>query len=262
MEFDFSKNKTVTDINKVPEDFRGLYIESDDDYSLNSEDAGVKSAVAAITRLNKSLQAARKEAKGKTENKVDLSILSDYGDNPDAIAEAVTSKLKELTDELAKGGDAKLNLEKIKEDLAKAHAKDLKTKDTKNEALGNQLHKLLVENAAVSAITEQKGIARFLMPLVKEQVKVVEENGEFSVFVVDGSGDRRYSGVTGEPMTIKELVKDMKANEEFGSVFESDSPSGGGIKPGSTSGKTISKQGGHELSSTEKIAKGLASQKR
>lgn len=248
MDFEFTP---VDDVNKVPEQFRGLYAQGDDGkFDVNPD---FKSVADAVTGLNKALKAERAAAKARTP--VDLSPLADFGDNPAAIKEAVDTKLKELQDELAKGGDAKLNLDKIKSDLAAAHAKEVEKANKRGEALQSQLYGLLVENAATAAVVELKGVPELLLPFIKNQVKVIEENGEFKVFVVDGAGDQRYSGVTGSPMTIKELVAEMKANEKYGRLFESETPPGGGMPPGG--GRQAPRQQGRELSANEKIAAGL-----
>lgn len=256
MQFDFNENQSVTDINKVPEDFRGLYTDSGDGkYTLNSEDPGVKSAVSAITRLNKSLAAARKEAKENGTKAVDLSPLEDFGSSPEEIANAFKAKLDELNEQLTKGDKNKINLDKVKEDLAKEHSKQTQALTAKNEALTAQLHTLLVENAASSAIAEEKGVPDLLMPFVKNSIKVIEHEGELLPRVVDGQGDIRYSGVTGEPMSIKELVKEMKGQEKYGRLFESEQKSGGGTRP---SGGNPARQPGVQMSATEKIAAGLS----
>ena len=255
MEFDFGENTTVSTLDKVPQDFRGLYIESDDGYKLDSEQEGVKSAVAAVTRLNQALKAARADAKAKASKAVDLSPLSEYGETPEQIATAFSTKFEELQNELAKGGDAKLNLEKVKQEMAQAHSKELEAKDKRSEALQNQLYTLLVENTATSAIVDAKGSPDLLMPFITNQVKVVEEDGKQKVFVVDQQKDIRYSGVTGNPMTIVELVAEMKANEKYGRLFESEQPPGGGMNPGGGS-KLPTKQAA-KLTATQKIAQGL-----
>lgn len=250
MDFEFSE---VDDINKVPEQFRPLYTESDGKYLPNEQYKGV---TEAITGLNRSLKAARAEAKDKAKGQVDLSPLKDFGETPEDIRQTFDNKLKEAQDELAKGDKAKLNLDKVRQELAEAHANDLKKREAREEALTSQLYTLLVENKATAAIAELKGVPDLLLPFVKNQVKIVEEDGQFKEYVVDEQGDRRYSGITGQPMTIKELVAEMKANEKFGRLFESDSPSGGGTPPGS--GGTPPRGQQKEMSAADKIAAGLA----
>lgn len=249
MDFEFTP---VDSIDKVPEQFRGIYKQGDDGKFI--VDDTHKGIVEAVTGLNKSLKAARAEAKAKTS--VDLTPLADFGATPEEIKANITAKLTELQNELAKGGEAKLNLDKVRQELADAHAKDLKKAGARAEALQNQLYALLVENAATAAVAELKGVPELLLPFIKNQVKVVEQDGEFKVFVVDAQGDQRYSGVTGQPMTIRELVSEMKANEKYGRLFESEAPAGGGMPP--RGGQTPPRQQGKVLTANEKIAQGLA----
>lgn len=248
MDFEFTE---VESLDKVPEQFRPIYAETEEGKYAPSED--YKGVVEAVTGLNKSLKAARAEAKNKKE--VDLSPLQDFGQDPSEIKQNIDSKMKELQDELAKGGDAKLNLEKVREELAQGHKKELEKYQTRAEALQNQLYRQLGENEARSSIVDLKGDPELLMPFVLQQLKPVEEDGEYKVYVVDAAGDRRYSGVTGQPMTPKELVAEMKANEKYGRLFESEAPAGGGMPPGS--GNRAPAPKGKTLSANEKIAAGL-----
>jgi hypothetical protein len=229
MEFDFAKNTSVTDVNTIPSDFRGLYKQDGDKYVLDNEHVGVKSAVSAITGLNNALRAARAEAKNKTTGP-DLTPLKEWGDTP----EAILAKFNETKTGL-EGQIKGVNIEKIKEDLAKEHS-GTHTKLTKRaEALQGQLHKLLVSGEATTAISGLKGDVELLMPFVAQQVKVAEsKDGEFLVHVVDQAGDIRYSGVTGAPMSIKELVAEMKANERYGKLFASEAANGGGADAGAS----------------------------
>lgn len=259
MDFDFNENQQVDNLEKVPQDFRGLYVEGEDGkYKLDSENESVKSAVSAVTRLNQALRAARADAKAKGEKSVDLSPLEDFGKTPDEIRQAFDSRIEELRTELTKDGDAKVNLDKIKQEMATAHAKDLEKREAREKALQDQLYGMLVKSEAVNAIAEAKGDTELLMPFIVNQVKVVEEDGQFQAYVVDPQGDRRYSGVTGQPMTIKELVAEMKGNEKYGRLFESEQPPGGGTPPGGPSQRPAPRT--QQLSANEKISAGLAKQ--
>lgn len=242
----------VDSIEKVPEQFRGIYKQRDD--GKYGVDESYKGIADAVTGLNKSLKAARAEAKAKTP--VDLSPLADFGKTPEEIKESVAAKIQELQQELTKGGDAKLNLEKIKQDLSAAHSKELEARTTREQALQNQLYGLLVKNEATSAIAEAKGLPDLLMPFIENQVKVQEKDGQNMAYVVDAQGDIRYSGITGQPMTIKELVGEMKANEKFGRLFESEDQRGGGGMPPTGGGRPPAPKG-RVLSANEKIAQGL-----
>ena len=145
--------------------------------------------------------------------------------------------------------------------MIEANKKELEKRDQRNQALQNQLYGLLVENSAVAAVAELKGVPELLLPFIKTQVKVAEENGEFKVQVLDGQGEVRY-GATGSPMTIKELVQEMKAQEKYGRLFESEAPAGPGGKPPGSGRSTPVRPSGKELTSAEKIAQGLAARSR
>lgn len=262
MEFDFAENTEVSSIDSVPEDFRGLYVRDGDEgpFKLNSEDAGVKSAVAAITRLNTSLKASRAEAKANKGKQIDLSALSDFGSDPDSILEGFNNKIAELNESLkAKGGkDLERQVDKIKQDLAQAHAKDLEGKDNRIGALTGQLHALLVTNEATSALAEAGALDSDLaLPFITKQVKVDETDGNFKVNVVDDAGDVRYSGVTGQPMSIKELVAEMKGKDKFGPLFKSEAPKGGGTPPQGGNNRGAHKVDPQNMSSVDKISAGL-----
>lgn len=264
MDFSFANAKEVSSLESVPSDFRGLYEEQDGKFVL-SQDEKVKAAVSAVTRLNESLKASRAEAKAarKAGAPVDLSPLASYGISPEEIAANVQAKLEELQTAAAGSKEAKLNLDKIKEDLNRAHAVNLGTKDTKITALRGQLDKILIENTSKSAIAEVGGDAatiEILMPHLSPHIRSVEEDGQYRVFVVEKNGDKRYSGVTGEPLSIKELVAEYKNSDKFGKLFPSEAPSGGGVKPDAGRGLGMRPSSG-PLTSNQKIAAGLAKRK-
>lgn len=254
MKFDFAANQEVDSIDKVPADFRGLYAEDGDKFKLQSDNPGVQSAVAAVVRLNEALNASRTEAKQLKGQRVDLTPLAEFGTDVEAIKAAIAEKISGYEGELAKGKDAKLNLDKIKEDLAKSYAKESEGKDTRIQALTNQLYDMMVTTAATTAVAEAKGDVELLMPFIKKQVKPIEEDGKFKVFVVDQDSERRYSGTTGSPMTITELVEEMKGQDKFGKLFSSETPRGPGFQPGK---RVPMRQQGKELSSVDKISAGL-----
>lgn len=248
MEFAFSEQDSL---DKVPEAFRGFYAPEptvDGKYIVAEN---LAPAAQAIVGLNKALKAARNDAKTKA---VDLTPLQEFGSTPAEIKEAIDNKINEL---MSQDENAKVNIEKIKQDLAKGYAQESEKTKTRAEALQNQLYEMLVKNEAVTAIAEAKGVPELLMPFISGQVKVTEEDGKFQACVVDSAGDIRYSGVTGQPMSIRELVAELKSNEKFGRAFESEAPKGGGMNP--TSGKPTNTPKG-DITATDKISQGLKKQ--
>lgn len=259
MDFVFAKNMEVATLDTVPEKFRSFYSDKGDGsgFKVDVENPAVKSSVEIITGLHSSLTAARTEAQGLKGKSVDLTALGEYGADVSTIAEGVQNTIKGLQDKISeaqKGG--KVNVDKIKEEIAAQFAKDLKAKDSRNEALTGQLYTLLVENSATDAIVSANGESKLLMPFIKDKVRVVEEDGKFNVYVVDGKNDRRYSGTTGQALSVAELVNEMKGDDAFSRLFNSDSNSGGGSNNTQTNTKQNFSQK-KELSATEKISLGL-----
>lgn len=253
MEFEFG---VVDNIETVPEAFRVLYNPAANAEGKFEIAATHKGAADALLGLNKSLKAARLEAKGKAAP--DLSSLSEFGTTVDEINTKVREKIANLESELTKGGEAKLNLDKIRQELAEGHSKDLKKHEARIQALQEQLYERMVTSDAIAALSEEKGDVELLMPFIKNQVRVSEKDGKLEVFVVDAVGDQRYSGVTGQPMTVKELVKEMKANARYGKLFESENDRGGGGVP--QPGQKKPAPTGAPRSSTDKISAGLKKQ--
>lgn len=253
MKFDFSTQPTI---DTVPEAFRSLYEETDEGFTLAEAHVGVATAVQGFTT---SLTKSRAEAKTAKQATVDLSPLSEYGGSAEEILATFTTQMDEYQSQIADSGKAKLNLDKVKDDLNKAHAVSLAASDKRSEALRGQLYNVIVKNEAVTAISAQKGDAKLLMPFVERQIAVKDaEDGQYRAYVVDDAGDQRYSVTTGEALTIQGLVAEMKASADYGKLFTSEAPSGGGGNP---SGFKGTRQKAAVMSSTEKISEGLKSRR-
>lgn len=252
MDFDFAPE--LDSLDKVPAQFKGAYgkAEGAEKYTLLDSH---KPFAEAILGLNTALKAER--VTNKKRPVVDLTPLAEFGDDPAKIAEAVKGKITGLEEQLASG--SKVNIEKIRAEFVEAHKGEVTKWQNRTKGLEGQLYQLLVDQAATSAIAEAKGVPKLLLPFIRTQVKVEEADGKANVYVVDAAGDRRYSGVTGQPMSIKELVAEMKGQEEYGRLFDAEAPSGGGKDPESSKKPPVARD---NLSATDKIAQGLKTLRR
>jgi hypothetical protein len=106
--------------------------------------------------------------------------------------------------------------------------KDIEARDTRINSLSTALERRLVDAEATAALASAKGSTKVLLPHIKSHVKVVEEDGEFVVHVVDAKGNQRIGDAKGSPMTIAQLVEEMKADPDFARNFEGSGSSGGG----------------------------------
>jgi len=241
MDFDFGPVETL---DKVPEQFRSIYgTEAKDGKFLPVE--AHKGVIEAFTGMAKAIKAERK-------SKVDLTPLQDYGKTPAEIAESFATKVKGLEEQLAAG--AKIDPVKLKGEFQQAHQAELTKHKNRAEALQAELYRVKVEQAVTAAVVEAKGDPDLLIPHIVKRVKITEDGGKFDVAVLDDAGDKRFNGVTGLPMTIKDLVVEMKADKKWGRGFDADAPAGGGMPPG---GPRRPRPAGAPLSSVDKIAAGL-----
>lgn len=255
MIFTFAGNETLENLDIVPEEFRAMFQKQNDGtYQLGEAYGGV---AKAIDGLNKSLKASRFEAKEAKKKSVDLSKLADYGESVDQIAETIAS-LKEAAEK--KSGEAKVNVDKIRQEIAASMKADLDKEKTRSQNYYKQLEEQMVGNVAAMALAEAKGNAKLLMPHVRTKIKMQEnDKGVFEVFVVDDSGDQRYSTVTGQPLSIPELISEMRKDPTYGPAFASEAPSGGGAQQ---SGRVNRTPNGANMSPVDKIAAGLGSNRR
>jgi hypothetical protein len=255
MDFEFAKNGEVDDVNKVPEQFRGLYTQVDGKYKLGEGYAGIASAVDG---LNKSLKAARRDADEHKKGKVDLTPFSAIGQlvglegddavNPETLKSAVERIISESK-------DGKVNWDKMKRDLETGFNSKLTQKDGELQTMSKTLQKYLVNSAAVQAIAAHKGVPDLLLPHIAAKTKVIKEGEDYVVRVVDETGDPR-GNASGGFMTIEDLVKEMKASPVFGRAFESDNTQGTGTKPGSTQQRSQQKQN-EPVNGTDRIRRAL-----
>lgn len=186
-----------------------------------------------VTPLKNTIQALRRE-KSDLESKV-----GDF--------ETQVGKLNKDLEKL-KSGDKKpdpdavrAEVERITSQLTEKHTQELLTRDERITSLTGTINNTLLERSALEAINSQKGIAKVLLPHVKEQLKVVESDGKFDVRVINAKGEEVLSKKTNstEPMTVAELVESMKADELFGRCFEGSGSSGSGSpKTGGTPNNT------------------------
>jgi hypothetical protein len=115
------------------------------------------------------------------------------------------------------------------------------------------LRKYLVDSKLQSEIVNASGVPELLMPALRDKVKVLEENGEYVVRVID-NGVTRIGDSSGTPMSIQQLVNEFKENPIYGMAFKSSGATGGsatGNSTASTSGAAMKRS---TMSVSEKTA--------
>lgn len=230
--------KAVVDsIDDIAEAHRDLYKEDGDKFILQVEPVN-GFALENIEGLKGTL------GKEMTKRKALEKEVLKYKDlDPDKAREAL-AKLEELGNlDPAKEADRIVaeRLEAAKKQLLDRHTKEIGDRDAKVGNLTKTIESLLIDNAATSAIAELKGAVKLLLPHVKSHTRVREADGKYVVEVVDAEGNARIGNSKGDPMTIKDLVQEMRQSEEFGRAFEGSGHSGGGTQHGNGGGSPQNK---------------------
>ncbi len=122
------------------------------------------------------------------------------------------------------------------------HTEELGKRTDREEYLLGVIKTSKIDAAVITALNEVGGKVNLLLPHVKDQMKLVEEDGAFNARVVDDAGTVRVNG-EGKFMTAKELVSEMRDQESFAPAFEADVKSGGGTPAGDGSKNGEGKKG-------------------
>lgn len=270
-DFTFKDNSVVADTNGVPEKYRGLYAEITEGdnagkFGLIPAAAGV---VGDLIGNQETLAGVRNDKKKVGDENAERRLVSkaieefvqgaglEVGD--DGILPALQAGWTGLQDQIKGGKDIKINMDKVNQQADERVRVVTETKDAEIKGMSDALSKHLISDAATRALAEHKGSIDLLLPHVRSACKVVKnQNGDYSVTVLDAQGDSRFNA-DGGPMGVPGLVAEMKTLPTFARAFESEAAGGAGVQPGSMARQTISQTGGpqRELSPIEKISVGL-----
>lgn len=215
---------TVDSLEAIDETLRDFYEQDGDKFKLKVE------GIEPVDGLKSALQ---KERADRAAAEKQAKAWSAVGKTPDEIKELLAAQEKADEDKATRAGE----WDKLKAQMNEKHQTELKSREDKIAAMQSTLERHLIDATATAAIAAEKGVPDLLLPHVQRHVRVVDEDGEFAVKVVDARGDPRVDA-KGEPLTIADLVKEMKASEIFGRAFEASGNTGSGKQPGSGSGGT------------------------
>lgn len=227
----------VESLENVDEALRGLYVEKGEGkfvldvtpkggYELANTE-GLKSALGKE-------RARAAELEGRTKA---------FGDLDPQDIKFKLQRLQELENiDPSKEADKLLEakLKSIQEQMSAKHKAELQAKE---ELLGknqNYLKKMLIDDAAKSAIVKAGGNERtltYLLPHVINSLSIQETENGFITQVRDEYGNPRIGDSNGSAMTVEQLVIEMKGKDLWGPAFPGTDKSGGGM-PSNTQGGT------------------------
>lgn len=159
--------------------------------------------------------------------------------DPDKAREALT-KLQELGDlDPTKEADkiANTRFEAAKTQLLTKHQDEIKSREERIGSLTKSVDVLVREQRATAELAEAKGAVELLLPHVLKNTRTVErDGGKFAVEVIDAEGNVRIANGKGDPMTLKDLVAEMRQSDAYARAFESDGHDGQGKKQDTNAG--------------------------
>ena len=199
--FDFPND--VTDLSKVPEQYRGLYQPGEEGYTLDpllAEKLDVSGLLSALDKERGNAQGFEKE----------LKAWQALGPDPET---AWASRQKALTAEFTEQFDAV---------LAEKDAEITRLKELNAD--------FLITARATEALLKAGGSVELLMPHIRAAVTLVEEEGAPSLRIIDIDGSLREKA-EGVPLTVEDLVAEMRSSPVFARAFNPTGSKGSGMDP-------------------------------
>jgi len=207
------------------------YVEKDGKFHLNVTAVGgvaLEDVTGLKTALGKERNAAQQAA----------TKLKQFEGLDPAVARDAIAKVAEF---------AAMDIPKQIEERVKAREQDLIAKHTQAvnavqdtlKKTTSQLQDNLVTSVASKAIADAKGSVGLLLPHVTKHTRMrLTDAGTYIAEVVDSVGNPRVGDAQGNPMTIPQLVEEMRGNTEYSRAFESAGATGSGASGGGRTGGT------------------------
>lgn len=236
----------IDSIDGLPEDVAKEYTQTEDgQYRLDVEPTGGLE-LHAPGKLKKALEQERHNAAKAAERAKKFDGL-----DPSEVREAL-KKVEEMADWLpADKIDASVK-ERERQLIAK-HKEEMEKAKAESSSLTKELERHLIRGRATAAISKAKGTPELLLPIVSSRMKMQrKDDGKFFVEVVDEDGVGRVGDANGSPMTVEQLVDDLRKDERYARAFDGDNASGAGS--GGGVGGSGSRRGSGNIKITESEA--------
>lgn len=149
-------------------------------------------------------------------------------------------------------------IEAIKTQLTEKHKGEMSAKESAIQKTITQLQKVMIDAAAIKSLTEVKGSVDLLLPHIRNTTRMRQtDTGDFVVEVIGTDGNARISPAAGStsPMTIAELVAEMKATPTYAPAFEGTGASGTGAHGGQRGNGNAAGIDFSKLNPTERMKK-------
>lgn len=174
-------------------------------------------AVQGLKGKNTELLSELKRTKGKLK-----TLPEDF--DPDewtALREAQAHAEEEKAKEAGRWDELRMQ-------LTEKHNAQLADREKRESDLLRELQNTLIGTATLDAITKHRGNPQLLRPHVESQIKMVEEEGRFVTRVIDLQTKTERLADDGKPLTVAQLVEEMRHDETYAPLFEGSRAAGSG----------------------------------
>lgn len=253
--------KAVLDSLDGHDDIKSFYRERDDGKFVLDVDSVDGYALEDVKGLKGTLE---KERQGRVKSERDLKAAREaYGEITPDKAKEHARRVEEMKnwspDEKAK----ELIAERERAVTSKFEKQLGEEKDVR-ERLTKQLGRELVDSRAAAAIATHRGNPGMLLPFLREQSTVAEdENGNLQVRILDSDGTPRVTMKTGETgyMGYEEFVEGLVESDTWGAAFAGPDVKGTGSQgsesnSGGNQGNTIRAQDGVVMADPDQVLSG------
>lgn len=207
---------SVESLDSIPEGQRDLYVKgADNKFWLDTD---YRDEIEKITRNRDEILGEKKGLKSVEE------MLKETGLKPDQIKQILKERKEAAEKKALEAGE----FDKVRQQIVEQHTVELSKRDAREQSLVGTISELMLDNKATEAITKQKGSIKLLLPVVKARSQVKEVDGKFVLVVTDERGTPQVRGTKSEPMTLDQLVEELKADKEYAGAFDGTGASGSG----------------------------------
>lgn len=203
-----------------------------------------------IAELNEENMKRRLQVKEYKETWGELDV------DPDKVRELLDKEKKAAEDRKKAEGKYEELIKEINEKTQKEVAQLKQEKEQVEQQMQSKLEKYLLDKELAEALNSEGVKTKVLNPHIKPNLKVIEDDlGEYRAVVVDKDGEPRLNQ-EGKLMGIKDLLEEMKKDEDFMPLFPAPTKSGAGTKSSTNNSTTSAPKRGikrGEMSPKQKV---------
>lgn len=195
------------------------------------EDDHVKIPKEDYKKQQKALKEANKQAHKLRER---YKAYEELGD-PEELQELRTKiqQMEEGADKQTQEDDDRVSrkeMDKLRQRLQKEYEQQIRERDEKLQSMQSKVEQTVLISQAKSIIQKYDGKPELgLLDKVKGSAKVIEENGEFNIRMIDEDGDPVFND-KGEYANLEDFVKGLREDPVFGQAFNAPRKTGTGVR--------------------------------